>query len=48
MAKRSANWSSEEEVVLVEEIGKREEILFGKMKGDGFIKIGEIGNRGWQ
>ncbi|XP_078310027.1 uncharacterized protein LOC144618183 isoform X2 [Crassostrea virginica] len=48
MAKRSANWSSEEEVVLVEEIGKREGILFGKMKGDGCIKIGEIRNRGWQ
>ena len=44
MAKRSANWSSEEEVVLVEDIGK----LFGKMKGDGCIKIGEIRNRGWQ
>ena len=42
MAKRSANWSSEEEVVLVEEIGKREGILFGKMKGDGCIKIGEL------
>ena len=48
MAKRLANWSSEEEVVLVEEIGKREGILFGKMKGDGCIKIGEIRNRGWQ
>ena len=48
MAKRSANWSSEEKVVLVEEIGKREGILFGKMKGDGCIKIGEIRNRGWQ
>ena len=32
MAKRLANWSSEKEVVFVEEIGKREGILFGKMK----------------
>ena len=32
MAKRLANWSSEEVLVLVEEIGKREGILFGKMK----------------
>ena len=48
MAKRLANWSSEEEVVLVEEIGKREGKLFGKMKGDGWVKIGEIRIRGWQ
>ena len=48
MAKRSANGSSEEEVVLVEEVGKREGILFWKMKGEGCFKIGEIRNRGWQ
>ena len=48
MAKRSANWSSEEEVVLVEVVGKREGILFGKIKGEVCIKIGEIRNRRWQ
>ena len=48
MAKRLANWSSEEVLVLVEEIGKREGILFGKMKGDGCVKIREIRNRRWQ
>lgn len=50
MVKRSANWNSAEEVVLVEEIGKREGILlvFGKMKGDGCVKIGKIRNRRWQ
>jgi hypothetical protein len=46
--KRGANWTSDEEIVLIEEVGKREEALFGKMKGDGTIKIGKLRNRGWR
>ena len=45
MAKRSENWSSEE-VVLVEEIEKREGVLFGKLKGDGVSKFGKLGTGG--
>jgi hypothetical protein len=49
MAKqRSANWTGDEETVLVEEVGKREEILFGKIKGDGAVKIGHIRAKGWE
>ncbi|XP_055995749.1 uncharacterized protein LOC130046807 [Ostrea edulis] len=33
--KRGANWSTEDEIVLIEEVLKNEEKLFGKMKGAG-------------
>ena len=46
MAKRHANWSRDEETVLVKEVGKRHGLLFGKMEGDGCVKIGEIRKRG--
>lgn len=46
--KRCANWTGDEEMVLIEEVGKRGDLLFGKMKGDGAIKIGELRNRGWR
>ncbi|XP_061188667.1 protein IMPACT homolog [Saccostrea echinata] len=48
MAKRSANWTADEEIVLVEEVGRRKELLFGKMKGDGSVKIWEILAKGWK
>jgi hypothetical protein len=33
---------------LVDEVGKREESLFGKIKGDGAVKIGHIRAKGWE
>lgn len=33
--KRGANWSSEEQIILIEEVLKYEDKLFGKMKGAG-------------
>ncbi|XP_056012000.1 uncharacterized protein LOC130052063 isoform X2 [Ostrea edulis] len=44
--KKCADWTREEEEVLIREVWKRKEILFGKMKGDGTVKIGEVRNRG--
>ena len=42
MAYRHAYLSRDEEIVLVKEIGKRQGLLFGKMEGDGCVKIGKI------
>lgn len=33
--KQGANWTSEEEIILIEEVMKFEDRLFGKMKGMG-------------
>lgn len=33
--KRKMNWDPKEEVVLVEEVSKREHLLFGKLNGPG-------------
>uniref|UniRef100_A0A8W8MT57 Myb/SANT-like DNA-binding domain-containing protein n=1 Tax=Magallana gigas TaxID=29159 RepID=A0A8W8MT57_MAGGI len=33
--KRKMNWDPKEEVVLVEEVSKREHLLFGKLDGPG-------------
>lgn len=33
--KREANWTSEEEIILIEEVMKFEDRFFGKMKGAG-------------
>lgn len=33
--KRGSNWTAEEEILLIEEVLKYEETLFGKMKGSG-------------
>ncbi|XP_061196402.1 uncharacterized protein LOC133204673 [Saccostrea echinata] len=47
--KRGANWSSEEEIVLIEEVLKFEEQLFGKLKGAGVKgKHTKIKEETWQ
>ena len=47
--KRGANWSSEEEIVLIEEVLKFEEKLFGKMKGAGAKgKHAKVKEEAWQ
>jgi hypothetical protein len=47
--KRGANWSSEEEIVLIEEVLKFEEKLFGKMKGAGMKgKHSKLKEETWQ
>ncbi|XP_055957010.1 nuclear apoptosis-inducing factor 1-like [Patella vulgata] len=47
--KRAANWSNAEEMVLIEECTKREETLFGKIKGCGALgKISKLKENGWQ
>lgn len=47
--KRGANWSSEEQIVLREEVLKYENKLFGKMKGTGAKgKHGKIKEETWQ
>uniref|UniRef100_K1QJN2 Myb/SANT-like DNA-binding domain-containing protein n=1 Tax=Magallana gigas TaxID=29159 RepID=K1QJN2_MAGGI len=47
--KRGANWSSEEQIVLIEEVLKYEDKLFGKMKGAGAKgKHGKIKEETWQ
>ncbi|XP_071087476.1 myb/SANT-like DNA-binding domain-containing protein 4 [Haliotis cracherodii] len=44
--KRKVNWSREEEVLLVEEVSKREGILFGKL--DGCQRTGQRKTRLWE
>ena len=47
--KRGANWSTEEEIILIEEVLKFEDRLFGKMKGAGVKgKHGKIKEETWQ
>nr|XP_022312048.1 uncharacterized protein LOC111117274 [Crassostrea virginica] len=47
--KRGANWSTEEEIILIEEVLKFENRLFGKMKGAGVKgKHGKIKEETWQ
>ncbi|XP_048756770.2 myb/SANT-like DNA-binding domain-containing protein 4 isoform X1 [Ostrea edulis] len=46
---RAQNWTAEEEVLLIEEVKTRAEILFGPLKGCGKSgKIKEIKDREWQ
>ncbi|XP_052712635.1 uncharacterized protein LOC128186784 [Crassostrea angulata] len=46
--KRGANWTSEEEIILIEEVMKFEDRLFGKMKGAGIKgKHGKIKEETW-
>lgn len=47
--KRGANWTSEEDIILIEEVMKFEDRLFGKMKGAGIKgKHGKIKEETWK
>ncbi|XP_062583201.1 uncharacterized protein LOC134277329 [Saccostrea cucullata] len=47
--KRGTNWTSEEEILLIEEVLKYEETLFGKMKGSGVKgKHGKLKESTWK
>ena len=47
--KRGAIWSTAEEIILIEEVLKFEDRLFGKMKGAGMKgKHGKIKEETWQ
>lgn len=47
--KRGTNWTPEEEILLIEEVLKYEETLFGKMKGSGSKgKHGQVKESTWR
>lgn len=47
--KRGTNWTPEEEILLIEEVLKYEETLFGKMKGSGSKgKNGQVKESTWR
>ncbi|XP_056006932.1 nuclear apoptosis-inducing factor 1-like [Ostrea edulis] len=43
---RKSNWSSREEIILVEEVQKRESLLFGKLSGPGRTALDKA--KAWQ
>lgn len=48
MKKRGINWTSEEEILLIEEVLKFEDTLFGKMRGSGVKgKHGQMKESTW-
>ncbi|XP_063405369.1 uncharacterized protein LOC134688518 isoform X1 [Mytilus trossulus] len=46
--KRGANWTTDEELALIDHANQREDALFGKMKGCGDVKIATIRQNGWK
>ncbi|CAC5372927.1 unnamed protein product [Mytilus coruscus] len=46
--KRGANWTTDEELALIDQENLREDSLFGKMKGCGDVKIATIRQNAWK
>ncbi|XP_052103682.1 uncharacterized protein LOC127737190 [Mytilus californianus] len=46
--KRGANWTTDEELALIDQANLREDSLFGKTKGCGDVKIATIRQNAWK